>query len=236
MEDNWTSIKQPNLVVYTAIIGGYDTLKDPEYITPNCDYVCFTDQDLKSDVWDVRKVIPLYTDNTRTARKYKTLPHRFLSEYDVSIWVDGNIRIVGNAMDYANMHLLTYPMAVHDHMDCFDKRNCVYQEANAIFQLGQQNGGNFKDDPSVIQKQMQRYIDDGYPPNNTLVFTCTVLRYHNIRSIIDFNERWWQEIKYGSKRDQLSFNYAAWKLDTKFTYTGHDGRSNVFAKHTTHTK
>ena len=27
------------------------------------------------------------------ARKYKLLPHRFLSQYDVSIWMDGNFLI-----------------------------------------------------------------------------------------------------------------------------------------------
>lgn len=226
------------LVVYTAIIGPYDDLKDPEYITPNCDYVCFTDQDLKSDVWQIRKVLPLYEDNTRTARKYKTLPHRFLTDYDISIWVDGNIQIVGNAWNYVNKHLGEYNgLAVHNHMDCFDKRNCVYDEANAIFQLGQLNGGNFKDNPETIRTQMERYLDAGYPPDNTLVFTCTVLRRHNWELIKSFGEQWWQEIKYGSKRDQLSFNYSAWILNNvPLVYTGDDGRSNEFAKHVSHKK
>ena len=224
------------LVVYTAIIGKYDTLKDPEFITPYCDYVCFTDQDLTSDVWEIRKVIPLYEDNTRTARKYKALPHRFLPEYHISIWVDGNIRIVGNAWDYVKKVLDGRLMVTHNHMDCYDKRNCVYQEANAIFQLGQQNGGKFKDNPIIIKSQMERYIADGYPSNNTLVFTCTVIRHHTHPEIERFNERWWQEMKYGSKRDQLSCNYSAWKTKTEIAYTGDDGRDNEFAKHVSHTK
>ncbi len=226
------------LVVYTAIIGKYDTLDDPEYITPDCDYVCFTDQDVKSDVWEIRKILPLYEDNTRTARKYKILPHRFLPEYELSIWVDGNIQIRGNAWDYVNMHLgENNGFSVHNHMDCYDKRNCVYQEANAIIHLGQLNGGNYKDDPSTIHTQLQRYMDEGYPKDNTLVFTCTVLRRHNWELMKAVAETWWQELKYGSKRDQLSLNYSFWiNNQVPFTYTGDDGRDNEFAKHTSHLK
>lgn len=225
------------LVVYTAIIGKYDALDDPEYITPDCDYVCFTDQDVKSDVWEIRKVLPLYEDNTRTARKYKILPHRFLSDYDISIWVDGNMRIVGNAWDYVSKHLSENAgFVVHNHMDCYDKRNCVYQEANAIIHLGQLNGGNYKDDPSTIYTQLQRYMDEGYPANNTLVSTGSIIRQHNLEQMIIVGEQWWQELKYGSKRDQLSLNYSFWKTNTLFAYTNEDVRDNIFTKHTSHLK
>ena len=96
-------------------------------------------------------------------------------------------------------------------MKCFDKRDCVYQEANAIFKLGQEPGKTFKDNPYVIKEQMERYIADGYPQNNGLAFTCGVVRKHNEPTTINVMEDWWTEIKYGSKRDQLSFDYVAWK-------------------------
>ena len=41
-------------------------------------------------------------------------------------------------------------------------------------------------------------------------------------------EDWWTEIKYGSKRDQLSFNYVAWKNDLKFNYIDGDSRKNEY--------
>ena len=41
-------------------------------------------------------------------------------------------------------------------------------------------------------------------------------------------EDWWTEIKYGSKRDQLSFNYVAWKNKTKFNYMDGDSRNNQY--------
>ena len=84
------------VAVYTAIFGGYDNLESPKVVDPNVDYICFTDSDLKSDVWNIKKVPAIYNDSTRCARKYKLLPHRYLSDYDISIWVDGNIVIHGN--------------------------------------------------------------------------------------------------------------------------------------------
>ena len=40
--------------------------------------------------------IPLYTDNTRNAKKFKVLPHRYLQDYEYSIFIDGNMYVVGN--------------------------------------------------------------------------------------------------------------------------------------------
>ena len=77
------------IVVYTAIFGGCDDLRNPKFIPDNCDFVCFTDSDFESDIWDVRKVIPMYEQPVRNSRYYKTKPHIYLSEYEVSIWMDG---------------------------------------------------------------------------------------------------------------------------------------------------
>jgi hypothetical protein len=41
-------------------------------------------------------------------------------------------------------------------------------------------------------------------------------------------EDWWTEIKYNSKRDQLSFNYCAWKNGLKFNYMDGDSRDNEY--------
>jgi hypothetical protein len=85
-------------VIYTSIIGNYDVLEEPRFIPKGYDFICFTDQIIEkpNSVWKIKQVLPLYEDNTRTARKYKLLPHRFLPEYEISIWVDGNELVVGD--------------------------------------------------------------------------------------------------------------------------------------------
>ena len=69
-------------VIYTAIFGTEYYLHEPEVPIEGYDFICFTnDPSLKSDLWDVRQVTPIYKEAdgalTRNARKYKSLPHRF---------------------------------------------------------------------------------------------------------------------------------------------------------------
>jgi hypothetical protein len=229
-----------NKVIYTAIIGGYDTLVEPDYMPEGWDFVCFTDRDLESDTWEIRKTLPLYTDNTRTARKHKLLAHRLFPDYEYSLWLDGNIK-VRDAYDYdidsphtfGIEELLGYlddcNYATYDHFqNHLDPRNCIYWEASTILNLGVKNGGNYKDNPELIQRQMERYKKEGYPKDNGLVVQMEVLRRHNEQDVIDAMEDQWVELKYNSKREQLSFNYIAWKNDLKFSYIQGDSRDNKY--------
>ena len=85
-----------NKVIYTTIFGGYDNLVEPYFVPDGWDFVCFTDDDIESDVWKMVKVKTFYDDNTRNAKQFKVLPHRHLSEYDYSIFIDGNMTIRNN--------------------------------------------------------------------------------------------------------------------------------------------
>ncbi len=101
MEKYIEEFETSKLVIYTVIIDGYDTLKEPEFLDENCDYVCFTnDKKLTSEIWQIRLIEETHLDNTRLQRMYKILPHRFLSEYEYSIYIDGNVRIIGCFRDF----------------------------------------------------------------------------------------------------------------------------------------
>ena len=101
-----------NKVVYTTIFGEYDTLVNPHFIEKGWDFICFTDnENLSSDVWEIRKCTPYYTDLTRSAKRYKILPHRFLKEYGYSIFVDGNMTVRG----YVDQLLNGYNVSFFDH-------------------------------------------------------------------------------------------------------------------------
>ena len=198
------------IVVYTSIFGGYDELHD---------------SDIKSDMWDIVKCTPIYSDSNRNAKKYKVLPHRYLSEYDYSIWIDGNILIINDIRNLVNNH----KYQVFDHnQTVLDPRNCVYKEYDAIMQLGKQNGGNYKDNPKLMYNQINGYLKDGYPKNNGLATNPIILRNHNDIEVSTLMEAWWLEIKYGSRRDQLSFDYIAWKHNFKYTFLNGDSRRNAY--------
>ena len=61
-----------------------------------------------------------------------------------------------------------------------------------------------------------------------------MLRRHNEKDVIDTMEMWWEEIKYGSRRDQLSFNYCAWKSNLNFVYLKGDIRNDGYTLETRH--
>ena len=84
---------------------------------------------------------------------------------------------------------------------------------------------------NIIQSQMERYVSEGYPENNGLARTTVIFRKHNKDDITKHSEDCWEEIKYGSKREQLSFNYIAWKNDLKFNYIQEDIDNNQYFKY-----
>jgi hypothetical protein len=220
------------IAIYTSIFGGYDDLIDDQYQMDGVDYICFTDRDLESETWKVIKSTPIYNDPNRNAKKYKILPHRYLKDYDYSIWIDGNIKVISDIRALCNGD----SYKVYDHMQVFDKRNCIYDEAQAILNFGKINSErtpergikNWKDNPKLIVDQMNRYISEGYPKNNGLATNPIIVRNHNDSDAIAVMEDWWSEIKYNSKRDQLSFNYIVWKNQFNFVYLQGDSRNNEY--------
>ena len=205
-------------VIYTAIFGDEHYLHDPEVISEGYDYICFTDSDkYQSDIWEVRKVTPLYSHGGLNNRKYKVLPHRFLQEYDFSIYIDGDLKITDDLGKLADGFTSNF-LSTLDHSLCGIKggnnnsRNCVYDEANFIKWLGDNHPQkHYKDNIKTIFKQMERYQFEGYPFKNGLARTSVIMRNHNDPQVIQTMEDWWLELKYWSKRDQLSFPYVCWK-------------------------
>lgn len=191
-------------VIYSAVTGEYDDIKEPEMLIPRFDYVLFTDNDnIKSDVWKIRKIEnPEGLDNVRLARKIKIMGHEYLPEYDFSIWIDGKMQIIGDMEEYVRKYRQSEPMLCFNHF----ANDCVYMEKEVCLKLN-------KDCAEVIEKQMERYKGEGYPEKNGMIESCVLVRDFRSDRLKRVMEVWWNEIKKGSFRDQLSFNYACWKED-----------------------
>ena len=192
--------RKASVVVYMAIIGGYDKLILPDELVFDWDYVLFTDAHIEGiSPFEVRS--PLYKDNdtVRVARYHKLNSHLVLSEYDYSIWIDGNIQLkshyfrelISDEIDIGTEILL------RKHPD----RSCTYQEILKCREL-------LKDDFGLMSKQLDRYRDEKLPEDAGLFETNVVLRSHKSERVIRFNEYWWNELSKGSRRDQLSCVYA----------------------------
>lgn len=190
------------IVVFTCITDGYDVLRDVLLKDRAVDYICYTNTEIKSGTWDVRPM-PTILDGvapTKRCRAIKINPHVFLDDYDISLWVDGNIQIIGSALDFIQKTLVFYSFYTAKH----PRRICTYQEGIEVAKLR-------KEIPGVIEKQMNKYKREGFPTNHGLCQTGILLRRHNDPDIIKLDSEWWQEVLRESKRDQLSFNYTCWK-------------------------
>ena len=202
-KNNWSNEKNKK-VIYTCISGKYDALIDPLYITKGFDYVCFTDnEDFKSKIWDIRP-LPKETEGLSQVKKQRYVklnPHKLLSEYDISIWVDGNVSIKGDLNEFIDS-VIKDDISVY--VPQHPSRNCIYAESKAVISMK-------KDKKENVEPQMKRYETEGFPKNYGLLQSNILLRKHNEKDCIRLMEAWFNELKDNSHRDQLSFNYVLWK-------------------------
>ena len=228
-------------VIYTSVFGKTEEnnyhLHKPDVVLDGYDFVCFTDDEtFKSDFWQVKLVKPLYDDGARNAKRYKLKPHIYLSEYEISVWVDIEVKITKDIDHLVESSLKDSNLAILNHELCgrtvsgdLNVRKCVYEEAKFIQWLGDNSPKKqYKDNMDIIHAQVDRYRKDGYPENNGLARTTVVFRRHNESDVIKNSDAWWEEMKYGSRRDQISFNYVSWKHNLKFNYIQEDIDDNPY--------
>jgi hypothetical protein len=182
------------ILLYTANFGNYDLFNEIQHtFNDYLDYVYITDTPRVSKTWDVR-VVKDFDDPYMTAKMYKILPHRFFPEYDISIWIDASAKNIHSCfLDFIKL-LINYNFIITKH----PSRTCVYDEANICIK-------NKKDDPDIIQNQINTYNRLLYPKRNGLYQCGFLIRKH--LEIQEFSENWWNEIINNSKRDQISFPY-----------------------------
>ena len=194
-----------SVVCYTCITGGYDYVRTPKVISKGVDYICFTDNmQLKSSIWQIRPIPDelKQLSNVKKQRIVKICPHRYLKEYDVSIWIDGNIEVKADLNEFIQQYDLNKcPFYTRVH-PC---RRCIYAEAQACIDMR-------KDNASTIKKQVDAYKIEGYPKDIGMVETCVILRKHNDIKCQLLCNTWASELLLHSHRDQLSFNYVCWKM------------------------
>ena len=144
----------------------------------------------------------LFKDPRRSARQHKCLTPDFW-QYNYSIWVDGNTSLKVDPQVLID-ELGDADILVYKHW-----RDCIYDEAAVLTKAGHNK--------DIINNQMNKYILEGYPKHNGLACTTYIIRKHNLK-VEEFNNMWWSEICRGSERDQLSFNYVAWRTGINIKY------------------
>jgi len=219
--------------VYSCVTGKYDKVRSTLLASPlvpeeDVRYVLFTDavqslerfQSRHTTVsWELHPLRwrhPLCS--RRTARWHKLHSH-LVTDTTYSVWVDGSQKIKARPLGADLVQPLMHQevLAAFKHPD----RTCVYQELQACRRLR-------KDNPQLMQRQINRYQLEGYSPFHGLAETACVIRERQ-EEVIAFNELWWEQLEKYSLRDQLSFNYTAWRLGLRYGYVpGHRSASPFF--------
>ncbi|RPH41273.1 MAG: DUF616 domain-containing protein [Burkholderiales bacterium] len=218
--------------VYSCAAGNYDRVaeslfKSKAKVEDNVSYTLFTDQPYTDSVWEVR---PLQFTHPfcarRSARWHKINSDCLFPDYDATVWIDANFCIKDisitdfvQSLFNSDCHIFAFK-----HPD----RTCIYQEYAACKRLN-------KDNPVLMLKQVDSYAKQGYPSFNGLVETGCVVR-RNTPQVEIFNMRWWQELHNHSFRDQLSFNYVAWKLSIPYGLIPGRGTKSDFFDYIRHIK
>ena len=198
-------------VVYTAIFGGYDTLKQPPPQDEPCEFICYTDGKMPSRIGAWR-VIHVKTDHKlhprMQAKRFKILSHRifpgawympfsFRRRVDLSIWIDAGLQITSSTFVKDMRHKLgdgEWAMFIHP------DRDCIYEEASASITMTK-----YQHVPIFPQVEAYRPV---VPPHGGL-YACTVIvrREPSTERLKRVHVLWWEENVKWTYQDQLSLPF-----------------------------
>ena len=193
----------PKIAVFTTISGDYDSLKLPLVLDPRFDFFVFANGPIvDSGVYRARTLDYCDKDNTRASRYPKMHPHVLLRGYDVAVYIDANIVVLGDIFPIVEGFLASkcaFGAIPHP------RRSSLREEANACIELG-------KDDRTVIEEQLRLYESLRFEAEDLIECNLLMFDLRNDR-LARFLEIWWLQINRYSRRDQLSVNFALRQAD-----------------------
>jgi len=189
------------VIVYTVLVGEYEALKEPENPDPRVRYMLFTDNpSLQTRHWEVVPLDTLGLSPRRASRLPKLLPHRYLPEHDISLYIDASITLIEpDILSIARDALQGVDIAAYPHF----KRNCVFEEIDECIQLGKVNLEKADAYCNKLQKEK-------FPRQFGLLENAFLLR-RSTPLMTRINDLWFKEYISGPERDQFSLMYVLWR-------------------------
>jgi len=207
-------------VIYTVIFGNYEELKNPLVITPGWRYLCFTDQPLQSNIWEIVNV-DTWEDKRMHSREYKINFYRYIEEQE-SIYIDGSFTVNCDLNQWWRKFKPPATFISHP------RRSCVFEEINTCILRK-------RCDPEKLIAQANAYRFN--VKRNTGLIQSGLMMRRKEDSVITLMRRWWEELQKYSTRDQIAMAYVARKRRintiqwnyakaTEFIYKTHYCRRN----------
>jgi len=194
----WDDPEKEQIIIYTSITNGYDTIPENNYYDPDIKYVCFTDGTV--DVpppWEVRP-IPIEHDCPRRLSAYaKINPHKLFPLGSKTVWLDGCYVHTKEWVDNCRDILKDTPMTHMLHPHRFTYHNEIMEGF----------GANFNSREEMLELTNTLY-DVGYDFKKYCSPVLTCIWRQVSEDMFEFHDLWWKYSNVGSNRDQVSFDCA----------------------------
>ena len=198
------------IVVYTVLVGDYEALKEPQTLDPAARYILFTDNfTLKSEKWEVVALDTEGLSPRRASRLPKLLPHLYLPDHDISVYLDASLTIIEpDVATMARDALQDRDIAGYAHFE----RDCVFDEIEECLALG-------KVDKARTTSFRKRLKKEKFPRHWGLLENGFLVR-RNSPVLRRINDLWFEEYIAGPERDQFSLMYVLWRAEVPHAVIG----------------
>lgn len=198
-----------NTAIYTAVTTDFEHLGKHRF-QDGVDYIFFTDgasYPIQSE-WQVELLPDLRHLHPRRAAKLPKLnPHFFdvLTKYKYTIWIDGDMQIVGDNFAPEILSYMEKGILFSPH---FDGRDCAYGEATI-------RPPKYAAEP--FDQQVAFYLNEKFPHNAGLFEGGVIARDMANSNVRELGQIWYIQNMVFSYQDQISLPYVLWK--TKYEYS-----------------
>jgi hypothetical protein len=196
--------QRPGIYVYSAVTSGYDLIFPPSIPSRAVEFVLFSDAGQKARGWSKAPCVRTYDSTVLTNRFHKFFPQQLFPNAQYSVYIDGNIGIVGDITPLLDEFIVSgAALGVFRHRD----RMTVAQEVDACLDLDRFN----QLDLEIYESQVEHMYSEGMPPEQQLTDNGVIFRWHGHAGLASAMEGWWEELNAYTRRDQLSLPYILWR-------------------------
>lgn len=209
---------------YKCVFGNYDIVMPPSYLSEDCDYIVVTDDEkLSAPGWRKHVVSPKPFSSPKEANLFfKASYHEQLDAYEASLYLDGNIQIVGDvSILFEDFVKKDVALGLQTHPD----RISVGEEMKACIRLS--NLRSISD----AWAELELYRSLGFPDTLGLFENNIIFKNHRVNGLDDAMSAWYQAFCKFGQRDQFSLPYVLWKTGVSYstrTYGLRDPKPEFF--------
>lgn len=187
--------------VYTVLTAGYETLNEqPMAAKSNIPFICFTnDPTMQSGTWQFRQMdLPAGEDTIRNQRTYKLQPHKYLPDFDASLYIDNSVLLKATPEAIFDAYDLSAGLALPAH----SFRETLLDEFVHVVR-------DKLDSPDRISEQLKHYrrLHPGILSQKPY-WNGILLRDHSNQTAAAAMDVWLEHLYRYSRRDQLSVQAA----------------------------